>query len=149
MKLPSEYLPYAERTAILVCDRAGARVYQAFDREVSAFDAFTNDELPLDDTERYSASLGGDRLSKSQDEGLKERVAKGFYSVLAQRLFDLDKRLDYAQLIVIVPRDDQNTLLDALHTDVRARVALVVPKQLTKISDDALMERLDKERRVQ
>lgn len=147
MQLSSELLPYEERTILLVCDRMQARLYEAHNREVSLLDTITYNQLPLDENERYSVQVAGERMSKSQDEGLKEREAGDFYKQLAEYLFGLGKRVDYAKLVPVIPKDDQNMLLEALHPDVSTRVDRVVPKQLTKVADDELIKRLDQERR--
>lgn len=149
MQLPEQLLPYESPTLVFVCDRANAAAYQANDREVNLLESHDNERLGLEDVEREQVAVGGDRFAKASDEGMKEREAKMFYKSMAQDLFDHLKKGEFEELILVVPGDDKNFLIEELHAEVSEKLVLTLPKQLTKVSQDELFERVDQARRAE
>lgn len=148
MQLPHALLPYAEKTVILVCDRSTANFFEAKQRQFERAEHRENDQQMLSDTERYVISVGDGRgIATETDEKLKLREADRFYRELCAWLFERLKTNGYEKLIVVVPHEDKNRLTDHLHTDVRTRLDRVVPKELTKLSEAELIQRLDEERK--
>lgn len=144
MQLPSSYLAYHVPTLVLVCDRAQASIYLAHERDILAVDRLTNDRAHVGNKEHYVTSVsGGVRFSKAQDETLKDREAAAFYHRIAQRVFDLFQERAFGACVIAVPRNDKNILLDAIHTDARALLTVVIAKQLTKQPDDELFVTID------
>lgn len=148
MQIPEQYLPYEFKTFILVCDHLHAKVYQAHGREFNFVQEWKDERLDMSgDTERYQSSTGSQHFA-AQDEDFKEREGKLFYHELAKQLFDLKHEQGFEKLILVVPHGDKNVLEEALHDDVKRVLERTIPKQLTKVSEDDLVEAIDKERRV-
>lgn len=142
-------LPYAEKTIILVCDRLTANFYEAKKRLFALVEHRENERLTLNDTDRYSVAVGNSGgVATEMDEKLKLREADRFYRELCEWLFERLKTNGYEKLIVVVPHEDKNRLTDHLHTDARARLDRVIPKELTKLSDAELIQRINEERKT-
>ena len=147
MHISENFLPYESKTIILVCDRLHAKVYQAHDREFNFVEEITDDRLPIGEAERYTASGGGHQFTEN-DEGLKEREAHVFYAELAKKLFEHKHKAGFEKLILVVPHEDKNVLIEALHDDVKRVLDRTIPKQLTKVGEDQVIEAIDAERRT-
>ncbi|MBI4714109.1 host attachment protein [Candidatus Uhrbacteria bacterium] len=147
MQISQDFLPYEHKTLILVCDNAHAKLYQAFGREFNFVEEIKNDRIKLDDIERYATQTGGGILSKIEDEDFKEREAKTFYKKLAQMLSDR-KDAEEWKLILVVPQEDKNVILDLLQNDVKQSLVHVIEKQPPKLPDDQLIKFIDNERRI-
>jgi len=147
MHIPEQFLSYDKKTLLLVCDKKIAKLYTAFDREFQSLEQLENDRLSLDDTERYTAAIAEGKLTKGQDESLKDREGQTFYKHLAQVLFTKKQEGLFDTLILVVPQDDKNSLVGALHPEVEKTLDRVIGKQLTKVSEDQLVEKVDAERR--
>ena len=147
MQIPEQFLPYNEKTCIFVCDHVHAKVYQAFQNDFNFFEEVTDTRAKLDDIERYSQGDGSLHFS-AQDEGFKEREAHLFYKQLARKLFDLKQSQSFEKLVLVLPEEDKNIFVDLLHEDVKHSIEQIVPKQLTNLSEDQLVEAIDKARRI-
>lgn len=142
MKLSNNLLPYSQKTLILVCDRGGAKFYQALERAFDLINEIKNDRLNVEDIQPYF-TLAGPKLSISQDENLKDREAKIFYKKLAQEIFDRKQKTEFQKLIIVIAHEDKNILHDCLHEEIKPLLQLVIPEQSLKISDDALAKLVD------
>lgn len=147
MHISDDFLPYSKNTLVLIIDRSSAKFYRAEERDFNLLEKKENERLGIEDTERYVSSSKGARLSKAQDEQLKEREATVFYKALAENVFEYKQKNSFEKLIIVVPPDDKNLFTNYLHTDIKPTIELMIPKQLTKIADDALIKAIDKERR--
>lgn len=145
MQIPQDFLAYAQKTLILVCDRGRAKFYQAFDRKFNLAEEIKNDRLELDDVEPYSTLAGG-HLSQSQDEDFKDREAKMFYKKLAQEIFDRKQKDEFQKLIIVIAHEDKNILLDELHEEIKQTLQFVILEQVLKIPDDELVKIIDDRR---
>lgn len=147
MHISETFLPYESKTFILVCDRLHAKLYQAYDREFDFVEEMIDDRLPIEDAARYTGSGGGHNFTEN-DEGLKEREAHVFYGELAKKLFEYKHKEGFEKLILVVPHEDKNMLVEALQDDVKRVFERTIAKQLTKIGEDQLIEAIDAERRI-
>ncbi len=147
MHISDSFLPYEARTLILVCDRSHAKMYLAHDRAFDFVVEYKNDRLEIGDNERY-ASGDGMRQFTAHDEDLKKREAHHFYQDLAKALFDHKQKHEFSKLILVVPNEDKNDFTQALHTEVRELLDRTISKQLTKLSEDRLIEAIDADRQA-
>jgi len=148
MQISEQFLPYEFKTVLLVCDHLHGKVYHAHGREFKRVQEWNNERLDMTtDTERYQTANGAQHFS-AQDEGFKEREGNKFYQELANHLFELKHGEGFEKLILVVPHEDKNVLEEMLHDDVKRVLERTIPKQLTKVSDEDLVEAVDNERRI-
>ncbi len=146
MHISETLRPYEETTYILVTDRLHAKFYQANKRDFAFIEKKENDRLKIGETERYSSQGGDGPLFQSKDEQLDDREALTFYKELAKDLFEQKQKKAFEKLIIVIPQNDKNLLVNELHPDVQHSLELVIPKELTRLSEDELIEKINEAR---
>ncbi len=129
MRLPSTY-HFPEPTLLLVTDRMQAKIFRMYLDELLPITELHADGYPLDDTEKYSIKVYGTVHAGGEDEHIRERVGASFFHDLARTLHDRCLRGEFAQIIIAVPQEYRNALLQSLSPDVTALVCCVLPQEL-------------------
>ncbi|OGL62219.1 hypothetical protein A3C09_02405 [Candidatus Uhrbacteria bacterium RIFCSPHIGHO2_02_FULL_47_44] len=141
MLIPEQYPAFHKKTLVVVSDHVHAKLFLGNDREFTFITEFKTD---------YPSHEGGDRTSMVTPGGQHsaEKNEKEFmlgedhlFHRLAKNLYERLEKNEFEDLIIAAGQE-VHQLEKMLHHDVQARITKLIPKLLTKMNDDQLLEHL-------
>lgn len=133
MQISQHYLGYPKKTLIVVTNNELAKLFSAHEREVEELEVM---ELSVEKPE-HRAEGGANSAPPDIDE-MKRHTRGELYSQLSSKLMELLKG-DHEEIVLCAPEALKNEIHDAMHTDVKAAISELVPKNLASLPLDQII----------
>ena len=142
MHIPEPLKSYEQPTLILVADGLSAKLYRAHERSCDEIEK-KEEDASLGDIEHHTTKTPSGKMARMEDEHIKERARKHFFTGLAKELHMRLQRNEYERLVYIVPEQDKTFFLDLLHPEVKSHIWACVPKILTNVDTLTILKKID------
>ncbi len=141
MQISNHYLPYEEKTLIVLTNNEIAKLYQAEEREVEELEVI---EMTTDLPENERGS-GTPNAAPPRIDDIKKHSRQELYRDLSGRL---QKHLKngFSEVVLCAPEVYKNEILEAMHTDVQSAIKELVSKNLAMLPLDAVIRILHETR---
>ncbi|MFH1632146.1 MAG: hypothetical protein ABIA47_04000 [bacterium] len=140
MIISNNYLPYENKTLIILTNNECAKIHSAFERDV--------DELQVMEISTYipeQRSTGTPNSAPPDVDEIKRHSRLELYADLSKRLQGLLKD-GYSGIVMCAPEAYKNEIVDSMHTDVKNCIIEVVPKNLAMLPLDQVIRILQETR---
>lgn len=140
MLISEQYPDFKNKTLVVVADHAHAKLFVGENRDFTFVEELKTD-YPPQDGERSSMMTPSGRHSAETPEHESEIGADHLFHTLAKDLHARLERDEFEDLI-LAAGPEVHQLENLLHADVRAHVTHLIPKILTKMNDEEILEHL-------
>lgn len=140
MLISEQYPDFKKKTLVVIAGHVDAKLFMGEGREFTFVEELKTD-YPPQDGERSSMVTPGGRHSAETPEHDSEIGEDHLFHALAK---DLHTRLERGEFedLILAAGPEVHQLENLLHTDVRAHVTHLIPKTLTKMTDEEILEHL-------
>ncbi|MDP2631195.1 MAG: hypothetical protein Q8P30_00315 [Candidatus Uhrbacteria bacterium] len=140
MQISNHYLPYTEKTLIILTNNEFAKLFSAFEREVEELEVMeVTTQIPK------QRSTGTPNSGPPDVDEIKRHSRMELYGDLSVRVLNLIKD-GYTNVVLCAPEAYKNEIIDAMHTDVQNMIGDVIPKNLAMLPLDQVIRILQENR---